>query len=217
VKLPDLADLPFAAALDRHDGDLSADGDYDTLLFERTEYEAPHAPNARFLDCALRQVSVTEGLLPRVNLRSVWMRDVRLTGTNLADSGWHDVTVIASSLAGLEVFGSELRQVVFSGCKLDSVNFRAARLTHVTFDSCVLRDVDFAGAALSQCSFPGSELVRADLSKVTMDRTDLRGAVLGVTIDTESLRGAIISSGQLALAAPVLAKALGIIVEDEPP
>jgi hypothetical protein len=38
-----------------------------------------------------------------------------------------------------------------------------------------------------------------------------------VTIDTESLRGAIISSGQLALAAPVLAQALGIIVEDASP
>jgi hypothetical protein len=59
--------------------------------------------------------------------------------------------------------------------------------------------------------------VRVDLSKVSMDRTDLRGAVLGVTIDTESLRGAIISSGQLALAAPVLAQALGIIVEDASP
>jgi uncharacterized protein YjbI with pentapeptide repeats len=81
----------------------------------------------------------------------------------------------------------------------------------------VLRDVDFAGATLSQCSFPDSELVRVDLSKVSMDRTDLRGAVLGVTIDTESLRGAIISSGQLALAAPVLAQALGIIVEDASP
>jgi uncharacterized protein YjbI with pentapeptide repeats len=217
VKLPDLADLPFAAALDRHDGDLSAEGDYDTLLFERADYEAPDAPNARFVDCALRQVSVTEGLLPRAKLRSTWMCDVRLTGTNMADSGWHDVTVIGSSLAGLQVFGSDLRQVVFSGCKLDSVNFRAARLTHVTFDNCVLRDVDFAGATLRQCSFPGSQLVRADLSKVTMDRTDLRGAELGVTIDTESLRGAIISSGQLALAAPVLAQALGIIVDDEPP
>ena len=217
VKLPDLSDLPFAAALDRHDGELTPDGDYDTLLFERAEFDAPDAPNARFLDCALRQVSVTGGRLPRANLRSVWMRDVRLTGTDIAESGWHDVTVIGSSLAGLQVFGSELRQVVFSGCKLDSVNFRAARLTHVTFDNCVLRDVDFAGATLGQCSFPGSELVRADFSKVTMDRTDLRGAVLGVTIDTGSLRGAIISSGQLALAAPVLAQALGIIVDDAPP
>ena len=37
------------------------------------------------------------------------------------------------------------------------------------FENCVLRDVDFAGATLTRCSFRGSELVRADLSKVTME------------------------------------------------
>jgi uncharacterized protein YjbI with pentapeptide repeats len=107
--------------------------------------------------------------------------------------------------------------VVFSGCKLDSVNFRFAKLTGVTFDHCVLRDVDFLGAELTRCSFPGSQLSRVDFSKVTMDRTDLRGAELGVVIDTDSLRGAIISSAQLAMAAPVLAEALGIVVDDGQP
>jgi hypothetical protein len=54
-----------------------------------------------------------------------------------------------------------------------------------------------------------------DLSKVTMDRTDLRGAELGLIIDANSLRGAIISSGQLATVAPVLAATLGIVIDDE--
>jgi len=79
----------------------------------------------------------------------------------------------------------------------------------------VLRDVDFAGATLTRCSFRGSQLTRADFSKVTMDQTDLRGADLGLIIDTKSLRGAIISPGQLAVVAPVLAETLGIIVEDD--
>jgi hypothetical protein len=48
-----------------------------------------------------------------------------------------------------------------------------------------------------------------------MDKTDLRQAELGLIIDTGSLRGAIISSGQLALVAPVLAEALGIVVNDD--
>jgi hypothetical protein len=52
---------------------------------------------------------------------------------------------------------------------------------------------------------------------VTMDRTDLRDAELGLIIDTSSLRGAIISSGQLAIVAPVLAAALGIVIDDERP
>lgn len=217
MNLPELADLAFARALIPHAGDLDSAADYDTVLFERAEFDDPHVPNVRFLECAFRQVSISGGKMPRASLRDVWARDVRLTGTNLAESGWLEVTVIGSSLAGVQVFGADLRRVVFSGCKLDSVNFRASRLTDVTFDRCVLRDVDFLGATLTRCSFPGSQLARADFSKVTMDRTDLRGAELGLIIDANSLRGAIISSGQLAVVAPVLAQTLGIIIDDEQP
>jgi uncharacterized protein YjbI with pentapeptide repeats len=217
MKLPDLADLPYARALMQHDGDFDAEREYDTVLFERAEFDRPQMPNVHFLECAFRQVSITDGRLPRASLRDVWLRDVRLTGTTFAEGTWLDVTVIGSSLAGVQVFGAELGRVVFSGCKLDSVNFRASKLTGVTFHNCVLRDVDFAGATLTQCSFPGSALTRVDLTKVTMDRTDLRDAELGLIIDASSLRGAIISSGQLAIVAPVLAATLGIVIEDERP
>jgi uncharacterized protein YjbI with pentapeptide repeats len=215
--VPDLADLPYAHALTRHEGALDAERDYDTVLFERGEFDEPHMPNAQFLECAFRQVSITNGRMARASVRHTWMRDVRLTGTTLAEGAWLDVTVIGSSLAGVQLFGTELGRVVFSGCKLDSVNFRASRLTGVVFRNCVLRDVDFAGAKLTQCSFPGSALTGVDLSKVTMDRTDLRDAELGLIIDTGSLRGAIISSGQLAIVAPVLAATLGIVIDDERP
>ena len=215
MKLPDLDDMPYAAALTRSDDELDG-SDFDTVLFEQAEFDGPRAPNTRFLECAFRRVSISDGKLQRSTLRDVWARDLRLTGTTLAESHWHEVIMLGSALAGVELYGAELRNVVFSGCKLDSVNFRASRLTSVVFDNCVLRDVDFAGATLTRCSFPGSQLVRADLSKVTMDQTDLRTAELGLIIDVSSLRGAIISSGQLALVAPVLAQALGIEVNDEP-
>jgi uncharacterized protein YjbI with pentapeptide repeats len=218
MNVPELADLPFAAALVQHDGDIDAELDYDTVLFERTEFRDPHGSNARFLDCAFRQVTISEGRLPRASLRGVWLRDVRMTGTFLAESSWQDATVIGSSLAGIQLFGAALRRVVFSGCKLDSVNFRAASLTDVTFDRCVLRDADFGGATLTACAFPGTELTRVDLSKVTMERTDLRGAAsLGLIIDASSLRDAIISSAQLAIVAPVLAETLGIVIDDDSP
>ncbi len=212
---PELSELPFAAALTPHDGGLEAGGTYDTELFEHAEYEDPRAPNLRMLECALRNVSVTDGLLQRASLRHTWLRDVRFTGTGLAESHWLEVTVLGSSLAGIQVFGAKLEHVTFRGCKLDSVNFRESTLTGVTFDKCVLSDVDFAGAKLTRCSFPGSELVRTDFTKVTMDGTDLRGAGLGIIIDTGSLRGAIVSPAQLALVAPALADALGIVVSDD--
>jgi uncharacterized protein YjbI with pentapeptide repeats len=213
--LPDLADLPYAAHLAAHTGPLRAHEDYDTVLFEQLDLDEPAAPSAKFLECAFSKVSMSGGRLQRAGLRDVWMRDVRLTGTNLAETSWLDVTVLTSALAGAQVYGAELRRVVFSGCKLDSVNFRGSSLTGVTFDQCVLRDVDFADATLSGCAFPGSQLSRADFSRARLDGTDLRDAELGIVIDGASLRGAIISTAQLIAVAPALAEAIGVVVRDD--
>jgi uncharacterized protein YjbI with pentapeptide repeats len=213
--LPELADLPFAPHLTAHAGDLAAHEDYDTVLFERLDLDEPAAPSAKFLECAFSKVAMAGGRLQRSSLREVWMRDVRLTGTNLSESNWQDVTVLGSSLAGAQIFGAELRRVVFSGCKLDSVNFRGTRLTAVAFDRCVLRDVDFADATLSGCSFGGSQLSRTDFSRARLEGTDLRDAELGIVIDSQSLRGAIISTAQLVVLAPVLAESMGVVVRDD--
>ena len=143
------------------------------------------------------------------------MRDVRLIATGLPETQWTDAAVVASMAAGVEVFGAELRRVTFRGCKLDSVNFRGAKLSDVTFDDCDLREVDFADATLTRTAFPGSRLAKTDFTRVTMDATDLRGAELGIIGDPGSLRGAIISTAQLVLLAPVLAATLGITVADD--
>ena len=45
MAVPELADLPFAAALTRHEGDLDADREYDTVLFERAEFDNPQTLN----------------------------------------------------------------------------------------------------------------------------------------------------------------------------
>ena len=49
--------------------------------------------------------------------------------------------------------------------------------------------------------FPGSALTRADFSRATLEKADLRGAELNITAGFESLRGAIMTTAQfLALA-----------------
>jgi uncharacterized protein YjbI with pentapeptide repeats len=169
------------------------------------------------MECAFRTVTFDEGQLQRASFRDVWMRDVRLTGTILADSNWRDVAVLASSLAGAALYGGVLTRVTFTGCKLDSVNFRQATLSQVRFEDCVLRDVDFGGARLTKCAFGGCKLTRTDFSRSSMDQVDLRGADLGIVIDRECLSGAIMSTAQLAQAAPVLADSLGIVISDEQP
>lgn len=213
--VPDLADLPYAAALTPHQGRLAAGEVYDTAHFDGAEVEDPDAEGARFLECAFTHVSVRGGRLDRARFSDVWLRDVRLTGVRLADSAWVDATVSQSALAGVAAFGAQLTRVVFSGCKLEAVNFRSARLTEVVFADCVLREADFAGATLARCSFVGSRLAGTDFTQASLQDVDLRGAELGLIVGPDSLRGAVLTTAQVADIAPLLAESMGIAVRDD--
>jgi uncharacterized protein YjbI with pentapeptide repeats len=210
----ELADLPYAAALTLHEGELEADGDYDTVRFDQADLDDPDASSARFIECAFTRVSFQGGRFRRSRFTDVWLKDVRMTLSDLAETQWADATFVGGVIAGIQAFGARLDRVMFAGCKLDSVNFRDAELTEVTFQDCLLRDVDFAGATLRRTAFTGSRLSGVDFSRASLDRVDLRGSELGLIVGPDPLRGAIISTGQLAVIAPALAESLGIVVDD---
>ncbi len=210
----DLAELPYAAALQPHSGGLSPDEDYDTVHFDQLAFDDASAPNARFMECAFTQVSFQAGQLRRARCTHVWLHDVRMTGTGLAETSWQDATFAAAVIAGAEAYGAQFRDVTFRECKLDSVNFRDAMFLDVAFENCLLREVDFGGARLTRVAFANTRLDKTDFSRVTMDDVDLRGAELNITITPDSLRGAIITNAQLMTAAPLLAETLGIAVTD---
>jgi uncharacterized protein YjbI with pentapeptide repeats len=209
----ELGDLRYADALTPHSGGLAAAEAYDTVQFSGLAFDQPSAAGATFLECAFTQVSVQGGKLRRGRFSDVWLRDVQLTGVDLAETSWLDATIIGTVVAGVSAFGARLRRVSFHGCKLDSVNFRGAILTEVSFDECLLRHVDFAGAKLTRTVFTKSRLDTCDFTGVTLDQVDLRGAELGIIIGPDSLRGAIITTAQLMDIAPLIAENLGIAVD----
>jgi uncharacterized protein YjbI with pentapeptide repeats len=212
----DLADLPYADLLRPHAGPLEVEGDYDTVHFDRLDFTAADAANgARFLESAVTDCSFSGTNLRRARMNDVWASGTRLTGCSLAETDWLDSAFVGCSLAGLEVFGATLRRVVLRRCKLDSVNLRSAALHDVAFEDCVLRDVDFGGARLERVSFPGSTLERARFGRAELKRADLRGAVgIDLVDGYESLKGAVITPGQLLDLAPALARTLGITVKE---
>jgi uncharacterized protein YjbI with pentapeptide repeats len=210
-----LADLPFAAALTRSPLALAAGEQYDGVHFDQAELTGADGSGAIFMECALTRLTLSDCRLTQARFSDVWLQDVRLISAGLARTSWRDVTFTGAVIAGAEAFGSLLRRVRFDRCKLDSVNFRDCDLTEVTFDNCVLRNVDFSTARLTRVAFPDSKLAATTLVKVTLDRVDLRGAELGLTVDPTALRGAIVSTAQLLDLAPLLADSIGIIVKDQ--
>lgn len=210
----ELADLPYAALLQPFEGELRPHGEYDGEHFDKLSLEDPAGASARFLECALTNVTMRGGQFRRARFIDVWMQDTQLVTTGLAETTWQDVTITGAVLAGTEAYGSRFSRVTLRGCKLDSVNFRESHWADVRLDGCLLRDVDFGGASLTRTVFRDCQLERADFSRVTLDQVDLRGAELGVIIDPGSLRGAILTTGQLVMIAPLLAECLGIVIND---
>ena len=209
-----LADLPYAATLSPHPGPLAADTDYDGAHFDGLDLAAPRGGGSRFMECAFTRVTVQDGRFRLARFNDVWLSDVRLTATELTETSWTDAILAGCVAAGVTADAAQLRRVTFRNCKLDGVNLRSATLAEVSFVDCLLRDVDFGSATLRRCAFPGSQLRDADFSHVTLEQVDLRGAELGLIITPGALRGATISSGQLAELAPVLAEQAGIEVAD---
>jgi hypothetical protein len=210
----ELSELPFASALVPHDGGWWPDETYDAVHVDGGTLIGANAVGSRFMECAFTQVTFDGGSFRQARLSDVWLREVRLVATDLSESDWMDGTFVSTAIAGAQAYNSNLRRVAFRGCKIDSVNFRSAGLIDVVFDDCLLRDVDFAGATLERTRFPGSRLSGVDFTKATLKKVDLRGATLGISAGYDSLRGAIIDSGQLIDLAPTFAQVLGITVQD---
>lgn len=210
-----LSDLPYADVLVSHSGPLDPGGQYDGAWFDSDRFDDRDLGNVKFLECAFTSVTFSGGQLRRARFNDVWVRGGRIVGTDLAESVWLDSTLLSSALSGVEAYGSQFRRVTFARCKLDSVNLRAAVLDEVTFEDCDLADVDLGAATLTSVRFPGTELRGLRLPHVTLKQVDFRGATsLDIADGYDSLRNAVISSGQLIEIGPGLAAAHGIVVDD---
>lgn len=217
TKIPqDVADLPYADALEPGPSPLRRDWNYDLCHWESADERDTDVGSSRFAECAFENAQFDEMRLRRTRHTDVWWRGSRLLSTDVAESEWLDVTVLSSALAGIEAFNAKLRRVVFQRCKLDAVNFRGAELHEVVFEDCILRDVDFSGAKLMDVKFPGSALRGAKFAKSKLTRVDFRDATVVEVVDGyQNLRGAIIDSSQAVELAMDLAVALGIHVKDQ--
>ena len=216
TKIPqDVADLPFAHALDPGPSPLARDTDYDLRHFDGAVQGEADVGSSRFTECAFENVQFEGVRLRRAKFTDVWWRGARVLTSDFAESEWLDATVLSSAFAGVQAFESQLRRVVFQRCKLDAVNLRGARLQEVVFEDCILRDVDFTGARMLEVSFPGSALRAAKFAKSKLAKVDFRDATVVEVVDGYAhLRGGIVDSGQAVELAADLARALGISVQD---
>lgn len=167
---------------------------------------------------------------PRLQLDVVVLERVQLTLASLREGSWMDVRVTGAEASGLDIAGltgrrievttsrmsgvimseSNLRDVVFRGCKFNLANFRFAKLQSVLFDDCDLTEADLSGAVLAGVTFSRCQLRRTDFDAAVMSDVDVTTSELLDPKGVRGLGGVTIGYDQLAGLAPQLATELGI-------
>lgn len=162
----------------------------------------------------LRDLSGDEASLRGASIRETLLDQPALTTLRAGRGHWKDVRVHAGRIGVLEVYDSEWRSVELEGSRLAYVNLRGADVADLALRECHVDELDLGEASLRRVSLAGSRIGRLGLRGARLESFDLRGATVEAIDGVESLRGAVLSPMQLMDLAPLLADALGIVVED---
>jgi uncharacterized protein YjbI with pentapeptide repeats len=156
--------------------------------------------------------------LHATGLRGVTLSETTLTRVNapvFAAPRAHlrNVSVEGSRLGSAEMYESALNSVRITGSKLGFVNLSGATLQDVLFEDCTIDELDLGGAKLLRVAFVGCTINTLHLAFSKLTHVDLRGAEFRRIDGLSALRGATLSSFQVAGLAESFAAELGIVVE----
>lgn len=150
--------------------------------------------------------------------RTNWV-DVRLSGIDAAnaaftESGGKRLVWQACRMTGFSAGGCTLADVTHDDCQLTMANFRFANLQRVRFTDCDLTGADFASCRLTDVVFDGCVLTDAQFSQARCERVAFTRCTLVGLRGIDGLRGASFAPTALPELAPLMAAALGIVLDD---
>jgi len=168
----------------------------------------------RITDCRLQTVDFLQTHFEKLTVSDTIFKRCSLIACDFGDSDWSYVQLTGNQCSGAQFQVAAMKDVVFDDCKLDLTNFRSASLTNVRFENCTFNDTDFYGAKLTNVAFADCRIDKIEFSTAELKNVDLTSSQIGILQGMESMKGAKISSIQLASLAPYFAQALGIEVEN---
>ena len=165
-------------------------------------------------DCAIADLEADDAVLDRSRILGTRLERVAAAALRAARSTWRDVELQGSRIGAAELFDADWTRVDVVGCRIDYLNLSGATLQDVRFTDCVLGDLDLRAATVTRLAVPGCRIGTLSVSGATLADADLRGADVERVDGAEHLRGAIVDGMQLERLAPLLAAAIGLVVQD---
>ncbi|MDH2444976.1 pentapeptide repeat-containing protein [Amnibacterium sp. CER49] len=164
-------------------------------------------------DCAVLGLDADGAALDGARILGTRLERIAAARLRAARSTWRDVELAGSRMGAAELFDADWTRVDVSGCRIDYLNLSGATLQDVRFTDCVLGDLDLRASTITRLALPGCRIGTLSIAGATLTDADLRGAELEGVDGAEHLRGAIVDGAQLDRLAPLLAAAIGLVVE----
>lgn len=121
--------------------------------------------------------------------------------------------IASSKLHGTDLSSSEITDVIFRGSTFRYLSVRMARLARVAFIDDDLSEIDFYNSDVTDVSFDRSRLADVHIDACTLERVDFRGAERLGLVSTNSMKGSLISEGQVIEMAYQFAISSGVDID----
>lgn len=194
--------------------DLEPDGDLDGLAFRGLDLTGRDASRARFLDCEVEDCDLDGVVLDGVRVLDTAWTAVRAGGLRAPSSTWRDVTITDARVGAFSASGSTWTRVTVRGGKVDYLDLREATVEELRLEGVTLGDLDLSHARVTRLVVDDCDVRRLDATAARLRECDLRGARLRVVEGVGGLGGARVTGDQLLDLAPLLARHVGLVVDD---
>jgi uncharacterized protein YjbI with pentapeptide repeats len=188
--------------------------DFDGDEITGQDFSGVRAGDVRMLECTVADCRLDEAKLTGIHVvDSAWVR-VAASGLVAPHSSWRDSTIRDSRFGLLDLSSSTLLRLVITDSKIDYLNMRASTvrevvLTRVTIGEMSLSDASGTSLTLTDCALQTLELHNGRIAKIDVSAS----AVMRID-GLNSLRGVILSLGQVLDLAPSMAKHLGATIAE---
>lgn len=206
IRLPELIDADVDS-LEPHDS-------RDAESFAGVDLVGRDLQGTTFSECAFVDVSAHEADLRSATFLDTVIERLNAPILSAARSRFRDVSLGSSRLGSAEFYDASWQSVHISNCKLGFVNLRGAQLKDVLFTDCTIDELDLGGVKADRVSFAGTRIGTIDLTRAELKNVDLRAVDLRRIVGLPGLKGATLTSEQVAELAALFADQLGITVED---
>lgn len=170
--------------------------------------------HGRLAESEMDAASVGRLDLTGATLSDVAVSDLRAVELTARDGTWRGVEMVGGRIGTLDGLRASWDGVTLRGLRMDYLSLPSAELTDVVIADCEIGTLDLPEARLTRVRFDATRIDEVDTRGLRATDLDLRGLEALSFTDPKALAGAWLDARQAEQHAVVLARALGIRIDD---